>query len=50
MSDYVSVDLDEILKDEEKFGKKARAPRIKINPGEEKVLRLLKAPEDTKLT
>lgn len=48
MSAYKSVDIDEILKDEERFGKKSRAPRIKINPGEEKVVRLLKAPQDTK--
>jgi len=46
MTDYVSVDLDEIAKVQEKFGRRVRIPTIRINPGEEKLLRILKAPTD----
>ena len=46
MSEYVSVDLDDISKVQDKFGKRTRIPKIKVNPGEEKLLRIVKAPSD----
>ena len=44
MAKYVSVDLDEISKAEEQFGRRVRTPVIKIKPGETKMLRVIKPP------
>jgi hypothetical protein len=41
--DFV-INVDDVIQDEEKFGKRSRLPRIKIQPGEERTLRLLMSP------
>ena len=46
MSDYISVDIDEIAKVQERFGKRVRIPTIRVSAGEEKDLRIIKAPTD----
>lgn len=48
MAKYVSVDLDEITKVQDKFGKRVRIPKIRLGPDEEKLLRIIKAPTDTR--
>ena len=45
---YVTTSTDELLEDEKQFGKGKRTPRIKIEPGTKRNLRLLKAPTATK--
>ena len=32
MSDYVSVDINEITKTQEKFGRRIRTPIVKVSP------------------
>lgn len=44
MAKYVSVDIDEITKSEEQFGKRVRTPTVKVKPGETMMLRIIKPP------
>jgi len=48
LKNYVSVSLDDILMDEGQFGKRKSIPRIKFQPGEERILRIIKAPTASK--
>jgi len=45
---YVTTSTDELIEDDKKFGKGKRIPRIKIEAGSKRNLRLLKAPTQTK--